>query len=134
MKLSKLSPPEVIKSNRGRASQARGLRAEATVAHRLERDGWQILARRELTEAGEIDLIATREGMLVFIEIKLRDNLANAAHALSRRQRARLLLAAEIWLGDNPGHGSVGVRFDVIVVDQTGEMRRIADAFRGGDL
>ncbi len=125
--------PETIKMARGRAAQARGLRAEMLVAARLEAQGWAILAQRMLTEAGEIDLIASRAGLLAFVEIKLRDDLAAAAYALGSRQRARLLLAAEIWLGNNPGHGEVGIRFDVVLVDKAGQMRRIVDAFRGGD-
>jgi putative endonuclease len=44
----------------------------------------------------------------------------------------RLQAAAEIWLGENPGHGAVGMRFDVILVAADGSARRIADAFRAG--
>jgi putative endonuclease len=33
----------------------------------------------------------------------------------------------------NPGHGTAGVRFDVILLDAGGRVRRIADAFRLGD-
>ncbi len=42
----------------------------------------------------------------------------------------RLLAAAEILLGEHPGWGTAGVRFDLLVVDATGTVRRIADAFR----
>jgi putative endonuclease len=30
----------------------------------------------------------------------------------------------------NPGHGGAGMRFDVVLVDAAGRVRRIADAFR----
>jgi len=57
----------------------------------------------------------------------------DAAFALGASQRARLLRAGEWWLGANPGHGEAGVRFDVVLVDGAGRIRRIADAFRLGD-
>ena len=52
---------------------------------------------------------------------------------LSARQRGRLIAAAEILLAAHPGWGPAGVRFDVVVVDAAGRVRRIADAFRQED-
>jgi putative endonuclease len=115
------------------AAEARGRSAEDRVAERLEGEGWQILGRRVRTVAGEIDLIAEREGLLAFIEVKARPQLAEAAHALGPRQRRRLLAAAEVWLVDHGSHGAAGIRFDVVLLDSEGRMRRIADAFRLGD-
>lgn len=115
---------------RGRASQAGGLAAESAAARALEADGWSILARRLRTAAGEVDLVAERGGLLAIIEVKQRPSLAEAAYALAPRQRARLLAAAEILLAEHPDWGREGVRFDVLLVDGTGAVRRIADAFR----
>ena len=70
---------------------------------------------------------------LAFVEVKARPSLAEAAFALGGRQRARLMAAAECWLGANPGHGAAGMRFDVVIVAADGTARRIADAFRLGD-
>ena len=93
-----------------------------------------MLARRARTEAGEIDMVAERDGLLAFIEVKARPSLAEAAFALGPRQRARLVAAAECWLAENPGgHGAAGIRFDVLLVAADGTVRRIADAFRLGD-
>ena len=89
-----------------------------------------MLARRARTEAGEIDMVAEREELLAFIEVKARPNLAEAAFALSSRQRARLIAAAECWLAENPGHGAAGIRLDVLLVAADGTVRRVADAFR----
>ncbi len=99
----------------------------------LAREGWHVLARRARTPAGELDLVAEREGLLAFIEVKARPSLAEAAHALGQRQRARLLAAGECWLAEHPAHGTAGVRFDVLLVAVDGTVRRIADAFRAGD-
>ena len=118
---------------RGRRAYAAGQDAEALAAAALSAEGWQILAQRLRTEAGEIDMIAEREGLLAFIEVKARPSLAEAAFALGLRQRARLVAAAESWLAANPGHGSAGMRFDVMLVAADGTIRRISDAFRFED-
>jgi len=107
--------------------------AEAAAGAALEGDGWVVLARRLRTEAGEVDLLAARAGMLAIVEVKARPTLADAAAAVSPRQRLRLLAAAEIILAEHPDWGAAGVRFDILVVDATGRVRRIADAFRLGD-
>jgi putative endonuclease len=115
------------------AAEARGRAAEARVAARLAEEGWQVLDRRVRTAAGEIDMIAERQGLLAFIEVKARPSLAEAAVSLGPRQRDRLMHAAEAWLAGHPGHGEAGIRFDVLLVDAEGQMRRITDAFRLGD-
>ncbi len=116
---------------KGQIAHRRGLGAEALAEAALERDGWRILARRMRTLAGEVDLVAEKEGLLAIVEVKARPLLADAAAALSERQQARLFAATEIILAEHPDWGSNGVRFDLIVVDGAGLVRRIADAFRG---
>ena len=115
---------------RGRAAQRLGVSAEAAAAAALEAAGWAIRARRLRTAAGEIDLVAERAGLLAFIEVKARPTLAGAAWSLGPKQRARLLAAAEIVIAEHPDWGPAGIRFDVLLVDATGAVRRIEDAFR----
>jgi len=118
---------------RGRRADASGRDAEGIAAAALAREGWAVLARRARTPAGEIDLVAERDGLLAFVEVKARPSLSEAAFALGARQRARLVAAAECWIAANPGHGAAGMRFDVVLVAADGTARRIADAFRLGD-
>jgi putative endonuclease len=117
------------KSSGGRA-HALGLAAEAAACAALRRDGWTVLGQRLRTAAGELDVVAEKDGLLAIIEVKARPTLADAAAALSPRQQARLLGAAEITLAAHPGWGANGVRFDLLVVDAAGSVRRIVDAFR----
>lgn len=114
----------------GRAAHARGIHAEAAAAAALVRDGWTILATRLRTKAGEIDLVAEKHGLLAMVEVKARPRLTDAAMALTARQQARLLAATDIVLAEHPDWGAAGVRFDLLVVDAAGRVRRIADAFR----
>lgn len=117
-------------ARRGKAAHARGVVAEQAACTALERDGWVVLARRLRTAAGEIDVVAEQGGLLAFIEVKARPDLHSAAIALRPRQRARLLAAGEVALAEHPEWGRAGVRFDVLLVDDAGRVRRIIDAFR----
>jgi putative endonuclease len=123
-------PLMLLRRQKGSRAQARGVRAEHSACAALAREGWTVLARRLRTEAGELDVLAEKDGMLAIVEVKARPTLADAASALSRRQQARLLAAAEIVLAAHPDWGAKGVRFDLLVVDAAGAVRRISDAFR----
>ena len=120
------------RQQRGRLAHQRGIDTEAAACAALRDDGWTIHAQRVRTAAGEIDLIAEKDGLLSFVEVKARPTLADAAAAIIARQQSRLVAAAEIVLAEHPEWGAGGVRFDVIVVDAAGAVRRIADAFRAG--
>ena len=89
-----------------------------------------VLARRLRTEAGEIDMVAERDNVVAMIEVKSRPTLAAAASALQPRQQLRLVHAAGAALAMNPAWGRGDVRFDVMLVDNAGRVRRVADAFR----
>lgn len=120
------------RARRGRMAHDDGAAGEACAARALRRDGWSILGARVRTEAGEIDLIARRRGLLAFVEVKTRPTLAEAVAAVTPRQQARIAAAAELWLAGRPALASDGVRFDVIAVDALRRVRRVADAFRPG--
>src|ERR1700761_5063587 len=119
---------------RGRAAHARGVAAEATACAALVADGWTICARRLRTAAGEVDVVAEKAGVLAIVEVKSRPTLAAAAVALTPGQQMRLMAACEIILAEHPEWGCQGVRFDVLLVNPAGQVRRIADAFRVGDF
>jgi putative endonuclease len=116
---------------RGQQAHARGVDTEAAACAALVADGWTMRATRLRTASGEIDIVAEKDGLLAIVEVKARPLLSDAAAALTARQRARLFAAAEIVLAEHQDWGANGVRFDVIVVDAAGAVRRIADAFRG---
>jgi putative endonuclease len=119
---------------RGQTAYASGLAAEEAACAALTADGWTIHARRLRTKGGEIDVIVEKSGILSIIEVKSRPSLAVAAAALTSKQQARLLAACDLVLADHPEWGANGVRFDVLLVDPAGRVRRIADAFRVGDV
>jgi putative endonuclease len=66
-----------------------GISAESRAAAFLIAKGFRILARRWKSPVGEIDIVARRRSLLIFVEVKARPNLDDAAWSVTERQRAR---------------------------------------------
>lgn len=99
-----------------RAAEVMGRGAEDVVARQLEGRGFAVLARRLRTGAGEIDLVVADDERLVFVEVKARGCLAEAAYAVTARQQARLLEAASVALAQHEDWVRPEMRFDVALV------------------
>ena len=93
-----------------------GLSAESRAAAFLIAKGFRILARRFRTPLGEIDIVARRRGVLVFVEVKARDSFDAAAEAIGKRQQSRIIAAAQLWLASHPEDAMRDMRFDVVLV------------------
>jgi len=93
-----------------------GLSAESRAAALLIAKGYRILARRFRTPLGEIDIVARRRGVLVFVEVKARDSFDTAAEAIGKRQQSRIIAAAQLWLAGHPEDAVRDMRFDVVLV------------------
>ena len=106
-----------------------GLSAESRAAAYLVAKGYRILARRFRSGVGEIDIIARRRGLLIFVEVKARDSLDEAAWSVTERQRARIIAAAEAWLAQNPDPRIRDIRLDVMLVAPGRVPRHIQAAF-----
>jgi putative endonuclease len=97
-----------------RARHRAGRRAEWFAAMGLRLRGYRILARREKTPVGEIDLIAVRGRRLAFVEVKRRATLEAAEAAVTTAQRARIRRAADLWLARNAPYQSHDMGFDIV--------------------
>jgi putative endonuclease len=106
-----------------------GISAESRAAAFLVAKGFRILARRWRSPLGEIDIVARRRQLLVFVEVKARPTLDEAAESVKVRQRQRIAAAAEIWLGANPDESIRDIRFDAILVAPGTIPRHIPAAF-----
>jgi len=93
-----------------------GLSAESRAAALLIAKGYRILARRFRTPMGEIDIVALRRGVLVFVEVKARGNFDAAEEAIGKRQQGRIIAAAQLWLAGHPEDILRDMRFDVVLV------------------
>jgi len=106
-----------------------GLSAESRAAALLLAKGYRVVARRYRTHVGEVDIVARRGNVLVFVEVKARERLDDAAEAVTERQQRRIIAAAEAWLAANPNDVSQNIRFDAILVAPRRWPRHIQAAF-----
>jgi len=106
-----------------------GISAESRAAALLIAKGFRILARRWKSPVGEIDIVARRRSLLVFVEVKARNNLDEATEALQARQQRRIAAAAEVWLAIYPDDAIRDCRFDAILVAPGKLPRHIPAAF-----
>src|ERR1700745_3822763 len=99
-----------------RAAFGRGLSAESRAALLLIAKGYRIAARRWKSPVGEIDIVARRRNLLVFVEVKARAGFDEAAFAVTPYQRRRILSAARAWLARHPDDVTCAMRFDAVLV------------------
>jgi len=105
-----------------------GLSAEARAAAYLMAKGYRILAKRFRTPHGEIDVVAKRRNLIAF-EVKARASLDEAAFAVTPRQQARIINAAQAWLVAHPEHAEFELRFDAILIAPRHLPRHLLAAF-----
>lgn len=119
-----------------RTLKERGNCGEALVARELEKQGLNILVRNYRKSFGEIDLIASNNELLLFVEVKLRSsNRIDLAELIVPAKQRRICAAARAYLAES-GHIEKVCRFDVALVDLAkGEpqITYIADAFQIND-
>lgn len=123
-------PPPVKAASPARLAAFRtGLSAESRAAAYLMAKGYRILAKRFRTPHGEIDLVAKRWNLLAFVEVKARATLDDAALAVTPRQQARIVDAAQAWLVMHPEHADFELRFDAILIAPRHLPRHVLAAF-----
>ena len=106
-----------------------GLSAESRAAAYLIAKGHRIVARRWRSPVGEIDIVARRRKTLIFVEVKARARLDDAAEAVIVRQQRRIIAAAQAWLAAHPEDANRDIRFDVVLVAPKSLPRHIQAAF-----
>ena len=109
-----------------------GSRYEEKAAAYLKKQGYTILEQNYRCPTGEIDLIARKEGLIVFAEVKYRKNMAfgNPLEAVDEKKRRKLYRTAQHYCTFHPEAAGGPCRFDVIGI--LGEkLIHIEDAFGG---
>lgn len=91
-----------------------GRYAETLAALYLRQRGYRILARRYKTKTGEIDIIARKAKLIIFVEVKQRLTLEAAHDSISAQSERRIADAAEHFISRHKRYHDYGLRFDAL--------------------
>ena len=100
------------------ARHRQGAAAEDLAANLLCREGYDIVERRFRFHRHDVDLVARKGSVVVFVEVKSRhsDRYGAAVEAVGWRKQKELVRAASAWLQRSGRPGDV-CRFDVVTVE-----------------
>jgi len=121
-----IHPPE--------ARRAQGDAAEEQACRHLGRSGFTIVERNYRTKGGEIDIVALKGDVLVFVEVRSREvpGFETPEESVTPAKRRRIVGAARHYLSTVPPSSWREARFDVIAIEGSGddaELRHFPAAF-----
>lgn len=108
-----------------------GTQGEEIAAKFLEDKGFKILERNYSTKFGEIDLIAVKNNILRFVEVKLKngDFFGAPEEMIGTNKLGKVQRMAEYYLMDNPEvakkYGAYSIDAVCIVTGESEEVERI---------
>lgn len=94
----------------------KGILGEFIASVYLMLKGFRIEERRFKTHCGEIDLIASKGELVVFVEVKSRKSMEKCFNAVKNRQLSRIQRASQIFLKRYPSLAMRQIRYDVIFI------------------
>jgi putative endonuclease len=111
-----------------------GRRSEILALDYLRKQGYRIVSSGYRMKGGEVDIIAWEGDVLVFVEVKARQNPEPPEDAVGRQKQRRLIRAAERYIALRRLH-ETPYRFDIVAVTalprSQPQFRLIRDAFNG---
>jgi putative endonuclease len=101
-----------------RAKDAVGRYGENVAARHLEGRGWRVVDRNWGGRAGELDVVALADDVLVVVEVKTRRGTAygHPAEAVTPVKLRRLRRLTGEWIAAHPDARFRSVRIDVVAV------------------
>jgi putative endonuclease len=109
-----------------------GSAAEGRAASVLEQAGFTVLERNYRCRAGELDIVARRDRLLVIAEVRLRTSTSfgGAGASITAAKRARIIRATRYLLRCRRALAALDVRFDALLLDASdGAIEWIEGAF-----
>ncbi|GES42957.1 UPF0102 protein R00337 [Rhizobium dioscoreae] len=107
----------------------RGHVAEYLAAAFLMLKGYRILAVRHRTKLGEIDIVARKGDLAVFVEVKSRRGAQEAIDAVSFSSQNRIRAASDLWLARQPDFARLSQRYDIVAMLPGRWPQHFPDAF-----
>jgi len=101
-------------------AKERGDWGEGQAALYLQERGYAILAQNVRSRFGEVDIIASKDDIAVFVEVKLRGSrtIAEAREFVDARKQRKIRNMASMWLVKQKREWLI--RFDVIEIHAIG--------------
>lgn len=111
-----------------RLNKKTGRKGEKQACAYLKKQGYKILERGFKTPFGEVDIVAKREDVIVFTEVKTRlsDTFGAPCEAVDERKKFRYRQSAKYYFAGR--QIDITVRFDIIEIYR-GEINHIENAF-----
>lgn len=110
------------KALKGKKARNTGLLSETKAVWFLRLKGYRIVQRNfkppQKTGAGEIDIIAVKDGVLTFIEVKYRANMEQAVYAVTKNVQLRRIKGAEFFIATHPEYTDYPMRFDAVLMTE----------------
>ena len=105
------------------ARRAQGDAAEERASRHLAGSGFTIVERNFRARGGEIDIVARKEDVLVFVEVRSREvpGFEMPEKSVTSAKRRRIVAAARQYLSNVPTSSWREARFDVIAIEGSGE-------------
>lgn len=97
-------------------STKQGQRGEDRAARHLQQRGYTVLDRNIRLGRGELDIVARRGDLIVFVEVKAHQSRESGLLAMHPDKCARLQSAAETWLSRHANYSDCQCRFDLIIL------------------
>ncbi len=96
-----------------------GFKGENIVSEYLKKDNFTILENNYRSKCGEIDIIAQKDDLIVFVEVKLRNNPKfSLSNLIPRSKQAKIIMTALNYLAThNITLQNNILRFDAALVE-----------------
>lgn len=95
-------------------SRAKGDKAEAKAVSFLQKEGFVIIKTNFYSRFGEIDIIASKSGVLHFVEVKSGLDYESAINNITPSKLQKLLKTAQVYLKKNAL--DMDYTFDAVIV------------------
>ena len=95
-------------------SRAKGNVAEEKACSFLYDNGFTIIEQNFYSRFGEIDIIATKENVLHFVEVKSSDDYEKAIQNITKSKISKLLKTGDVYIKKNAYEGDY--EYDALIV------------------
>lgn len=113
-------------------NRAKGIIGENIAAEYLKEKGYRIVERNYRTKVGEIDIIAEKNGILTFVEVKARSNtnFGFPYEAVNKKKLDKIIKTSLVYMKQK-GYVGYQMTYDIVEVflSNDGKINHIENVF-----